>query len=328
MATMGKPLNNKSFYAASNGASGAPDIAMPPLDHTPAIAQSAPDPWSNQQVSQQQPSNPFGGVPDQLPEEVRKEMNQQQYASVPDESNDYEQQSEQFVQNDQSSNQSVQPQQKEDHPNFRAIREAKERAEQERDAMFQQMLAMQRDIQRQQQQQQPQQQQEAAEQYDFEDIDAESLVEGKHVKKVANKLRAMEQQIRKSQEIAEATALEARIRSQFPDFEKVVSRENIEMLNAQFPELAQTLRDTPDMFNKAAAAYSVIKNFGIHKDTPKYENDRAKAMENAQKPRPSTAVNPTRSDSPLSRANAFADGMTPELKEQLRREMQAARKAL
>ena len=33
MATMGKPLNNKSFYAASNGASGAPDIAMPPLDH-------------------------------------------------------------------------------------------------------------------------------------------------------------------------------------------------------------------------------------------------------------------------------------------------------
>ena len=82
------------------------------------------------------------------------------------------------------------------------------------------------------------------------------------------------------------------------------------------------------MFNKAAAAYSVIKNFGIHKDTPKYENDRAKAMENAQKPRPSTAVNPTRSDSPLSRANAFADGMTPELKEQLRREMQAARKAL
>jgi hypothetical protein len=326
MATMSKPLNNKSFYAASNGAQGAPDIAMPPLDYTPAT-QSAPDPWASQQAQQQQPSNPFGGVPDELPKEVQQEMGQwaqpNQSSSFEEPDRDETSHVEQSVRDEMSRPQ--QQQTKEDHPNFRSIREAKERAEQERDAMFQQMLSMQREIQKQQQQPQKEEQQE---QYDFEDIDSESLVEGKHVKKVANKLRSMEQQIRKYQAVAEETALESRIRTHFPDFEKVVSRENIEMLKSQYPEIAQSIMDTSDNYNKAAAAYSVIKNFGIHKDSPKYEADRAKAIENNQKPRPTAAVSSSRGDSPLSRANSFANGMTDELKEQLRREMNAARRAL
>ena len=105
-------------------------------------------------------------------------------------------------------------------------------------------------------------------------------------------------------------------------------KENVEILRERFPEIAQTLSDTPDIYNKAAAAYSVIKNFGIHKDTAPYENDRAKAVANLQKPRPLTSVSPQQGDSPLSRANAFANGMTDELKEQLRKEMYTARKSM
>ena len=306
----GKPLNNKSFYANSQGASGAPDIAMPPLDHTPAIASAAPDPWQAQQTQPQ--NNPFGAVPDELPQEVRQEMQQM-------ESGEEQVEEQQPVQAQQ------QEQQKQDHPNFRAIRDAKEKAERERDAILSQMLEMQ---QRMQSMQQPKQQEEApVEDYDF-DIDADALAEGKHVKKLVARQKAMEQQLKRYQAQSEEVAVEARIRTQFPDFEKVVSRENVEMLNAQFPEIAKTLRDTPDIYNKAAAAYTVIKNFGIHKDTPQYENDRAKAISNAQKPRPLASVNPTQGVSPLSKANAFANGMTDELKEQLRKEMFAARRAM
>jgi hypothetical protein len=67
-----------------------------------------------------------------------------------------------------------------------------------------------------------------------------------------------------------------------------------------------------------------MKTFGIHKDI--YESDRLKALKNSQKPRPLASVSPQQGDGPLSKANAFANGMTAELKEQLRKEMYAARK--
>ena len=38
------------------------------------------------------------------------------------------------------------------------------------------------------------------------------------------------------------------------------------------------------------------------------------------------SINPTQGESALAKANAFANGLTPELKDQLYREMQAARR--
>lgn len=304
---IGKPLNKKGFYASEGGG----DIAMPPLDETPAIAKAAPDPWQAQQMQQQ--DNPFGAVPDELPQEVRQEMDAQNQ----DEEVQEEQQEEQPIAQEQPK--------REDHPNFRSVREAKEKAERERDAILSQMLEMQHRMQS--MQQQPKQEEAPQEDYDF-DIESDALAEGKHVKKLVARQKAMEQQLKRYQAQSEEVAVEARIRSSYPDFEKVVSKENVDILNERFPEIAQTLRDTPDIFNKAAAAYSVIKNFGIHKDAAQPNSDRAKAISNSQKPRPLTSVNPTQGDSPLSKANAFANGMTPELKEQLRKEMYAARKAM
>lgn len=327
---VGKPINRKGYY----GSEGAGDIAMPPLDQTPPISQAAPDPWSQQQ-SQSAQNNPFGAVPDELPQEVAQEMavgdNESPTETVRDVSSRTEEETHEnsSVQpNPQSENDFGQnPSKPSPKDSFRAVREAKERAERERDAMLSQMLEMQRQMQLIQQQQQPKQQEEPVEDYDF-DIDPDALAEGKHLKKLIAKQKAMEQQLKRYQMQSEEVAVETRIRTQYPDFEKVVSKENVEILNEQFPEIAKTLRDTPDMFNKAAAAYTVIKNFGIYKDTPKFEADRAKAISNATKPRPLASVNPTQGDSPLSKANAFANGMTDELKEQLRREMYNARKSL
>jgi hypothetical protein len=119
---------------------------------------------------------------------------------------------------------------------------------------------------------------------------------------------------------------EARIKSDFPDFEQVVSMENVERLNEDFPELAETLRDTKDLYKKAASAYKVIKKTGIYQDQGAYMAQKQKAVENLKKPRPTSSVAPHQGDSPLSKANAFANGLTPELQKKLREEMYAARR--
>ncbi len=49
-------------------------------------------------------------------------------------------------------------------------------------------------------------------------------------------------------------------------------------------------------------------------------------QKNASKPKPLASVNPQQGDSPLSRANAFANGLTEELKDQLRKEMSESRR--
>lgn len=311
----GKQLNNKSFYANSQGASGAPDIAMPPLNETPAIAQAAPDPWQAQQSQPQ--NNPFGAVPDQLPQEVAQEMQQ-----MDSNSEDTVEVQEQKVQQEEVQQQE---QTKQDHPNFRSIREAKERAEQERDMLMKRMIEMEQYM-RMQQQQQPQPVEEPDVDLDM-DIDADALVEGKSLKKVTSKIKKLEAALRESQVRSQMSMAEAKLRSEFPDLDKVVTAENIATLNSQYPAIARSLKASNDMYDQASAAYTIIKNLGIYKDRA-LEQQQTKALANTHKPRSLASVSPQQGDSPLSKANAFANGFTDELKEQLRREMNAARRAM
>ncbi len=224
---------------------------------------------------------------------------------------------------------SKKPKTKED--NFREVRLAKERAERERDALLSQMLEMQSKLQAQQQVQQPKPVIEEKEWFD--DIDPESLVEGKQVKKIAEDMRSMKKLLQEQQMQAQQLAMEAKIKSQYPDFDQVFNADNINQLNSNYPDIANALRAMPDDYGKATAAYTMIKNLGIanhqkgnevKKQT--YESDILKAKVNAAKPRPLTSVNPQQGDSPLSKANAFANGLTSDLKAQMLKEMQDARK--
>ena len=308
---VGKAVNRKSFYGADGG---APDIAMPPLpqeiisqeavvDNPPSMTQSITEELSQDQVFD---------VPDQLPDDVAAEM-------------DIQDQDSQEVEQPRAKVASA-PKTAQD--SFKVLRDAKEKAERERDALMSQMMEIYQGKQPQQQQQvaqQKQAEQPAEEDFNF-NIDEDALVEGKYVNKMAKELKAIKAQLKDYNSQNKEVAVEAKIRTNFPDFEKVVSKENVEMLNYQYPEVAASLRDTQDMYSKAAAAYKIMKTFGIHKDI--YEEDRMKATTNAKKPRPLASVSPQQGDSPLSKANAFANGMTEELKEQLRKEMNQARKAM
>lgn len=150
-------------------------------------------------------------------------------------------------------------------------------------------------------------------------LNPDDLVEGKHLSRFEKKIKQLEEQYKQQY-------TEQRLRTEYKDFDQVVNEANLKELSQQYPYLANTLKAPGDLYDKAASAYTLIKNMGIYRED-NYEKDRDRVHQNSQKPRPLTSVNPQEADTPLSQANAFANGLTPELKKQLYKEMiSAARK--
>jgi hypothetical protein len=156
-------------------------------------------------------------------------------------------------------------------------------------------------------------------------INADDLVEGKHLQQYAKKMKQLEAQIYQQQQQNTASMAQAQIRAKFPDFDRVVNEDNIEQLRYTYPELANTLNSSSDLYSTAVSAYTMIKNLGISPKGDDFMAQKAQAQKNAAKPKPLASVNPQQGDSPLSKANAFANGLTPELQKQLRKEMEEAR---
>jgi len=191
--------------------------------------------------------------------------------------------------------------------NFQKLRDEKAKAEKERD----ELLAYLR-------KNQPQDPQHKQYQEDVEEeevaLAADDLVEGRHYTSVNKKIKKLNEQL-----------VETRIRAQYPDFEQVVNPDNLQTLKELYPELSNTIGSSKNLHNQAVSAYTLIKKLGIHvEDT--HEKEREIVRRNAAKPKPVSTVSPQQGNSPLSHANAFANGLTPELKAQLYAEMQAARK--
>jgi len=201
--------------------------------------------------------------------------------------------------------------------NFRALREKAERAERERDELYRRL--------------QQAEAQKAEPEEDFSlNVKEEDLVEGKHLSKVNRKIdrriKQLEDQINRQQQAIAESSVETRLKVQYSDWDNVVNAQNIEMLKSEYPELAQTIvNSNADLYGKGVSAYTLIKKLGIMPQ----ENtalDKLRVQTNAAKPKPLSTVAPQQGDSPLSRANAFANGLTDDLRKQLHKEMTEARK--
>jgi hypothetical protein len=197
--------------------------------------------------------------------------------------------------------------------NLKIIRQSKERAERERDEAIRMMQQMQ------QMKVQP------IPEEDEPKLNPDDLVEWKHVQKMMKK---QEQKIQQQQQQMAESMTEARIKAQFPDFDQIVTPDNIAALRDADPEYAAIINAHPDMYMKAVSVYKQIKRLGLNPDIQAFASEKERAAKNVSKPKPLASVAPQQGDTPLSRANAFASGLTPELKEQLRKEMEEARKNL
>lgn len=200
--------------------------------------------------------------------------------------------------------------------NFAALREKAFKAERERDEALRYVREMEA---KKQQQIEP------------DDIDVslgdDEIAEGKHLKSVAQQIKYLKNEIKKYKQESLTSTVETKIRSQYPDFDNVVSKENLESLRNIHPEIVQTLMTATDPYSQAASAYTIIKKLGID-NQGSYEMDKQRVQVNAQKPKPLSSIATQQGGKgALSHANAFAGGLTKELQAQLLKEMQESRKS-
>ncbi|MFP3859232.1 MAG: hypothetical protein ACLFUW_00270 [Bacteroidales bacterium] len=117
------------------------------------------------------------------------------------------------------------------------------------------------------------------------------------------------------------STVDERVQLKFPDFNEVVTKDNIDLLKQTEPELAQTLADVADPYKKAVAAYKLLKKVSVKTDGPSLEKQRAE--DNSKKP---VSVNAVTKQSAIGNAHLFENGLTKELKQSLWKEMQQSMK--
>ena len=159
------------------------------------------------------------------------------------------------------------------------------------------------------------------------DMSDDTYVEGKHLKKYVKtfkqELKNQRQQFEEFNQKNAVAQAEMRLKSQFNDFDSVVSRENLEKLSMKRPELYRSIISHPDLYDKGHAAYEMIKNSGIL--TNQYEDIDRRVEENKLKPRSASNAAPQSGDTPLSRAGDYDRRiLTEERKAFLRKQSEEA----
>lgn len=150
-------------------------------------------------------------------------------------------------------------------------------------------------------------------------VEDEDLVEGKVVKKLFKEIK----NLRTTYEQEKLATIPDRLRSKFPDFDQVVSVENVEKLKQTEPELYASITSGKDLYAKGVSAYKTLRAMGIVKDDP-YMDQKEQVQKNQSRPVSTQAI---KGQGALADANIFAKGLTPELRKQLQKEMSQAVKA-
>lgn len=205
---------------------------------------------------------------------------------------------------------------------FSELRQRAEQAERERNEAIGILRQLEQMAYQQQNQQQYQQPEPEPAQVSYDDDD---IIEGRHLKAEFSSIKKELQEYKRNNEefrrLAESNAIENKLRTKYNDFDSVVTYENIQKLRELKPEIAASLHQTQDLYNKAAATYTILKDMGIGRSTTNYQQDQQKAQANLNKPKPAESLNAT---SPLSHASDFAGGnLTEERKRQIYEQMVA-----
>lgn len=141
----------------------------------------------------------------------------------------------------------------------------------------------------------------------------DDIAEGRHFNRVQQEIKSLKEEL-----------IQTRLKAQYPDFDAIVNVDNLSALREAYPELAATIQSSPDLYTQAASAYTLIKKFGLAPDHEVIANKNRVAA-NYTKPRPASSLSPQQGQSPLSRANAFSEGLTDDLRKELLKEMQSSR---
>lgn len=193
--------------------------------------------------------------------------------------------------------------------NFRELREKAKQAERERDELRSYI---------EQQKKAEAKPASAAEEDDDFGINEDDIVEGRELKKYHKKQREQEKKLKHFEQQFASMSVEMQLRTKYPDFDTVVNDTTVQRFKEEYPDMFNTIQTSSNLYSKAATAYSLIKQFNLDK-APDYSHDKKTMAKNQQKPKSAAAIIPTTADHALSGANAFANGLTDELKERMRK---------
>lgn len=220
---------------------------------------------------------------------------------------------------------------KPENENWKNLRQKASRAEQlqrERDEAIRYAQEVEQQIMRAMQQQSIPQDDE--QDYDYNNLNDDDLLSAKDLKKVMaseHKKRAkLEQNMRQSQQQSYQAAVSAQLKSSYNDFDQVMTQDNIAQLQQMRPGLARSLATNPDFAEMARETYHVIKDLGIYRSVEPASAVPKKQMQaNGAKPRSANSISPQSGETPLNKANMFANGLTAEVKAALWADMQKNR---
>jgi len=204
--------------------------------------------------------------------------------------------------------------------NLRIMRERAEAAERR-------TQELERMIQMNMNQQQPQKIQIAEDEDEF-DVSDDTYIEGKqfkkYVKNLKQEIKNTKKQFEEYSQRASSEQAESRLKSQFNDFDSVVTVDNIKKLESQKPSLFRSIMATQDIYDRGYTAYELIKSSGLAEDSYAKENQRLE--ENRTKPRSAASVAPQAGENPLARVGDYDRRvLTNERKEQLLRQVAEAK---
>lgn len=156
------------------------------------------------------------------------------------------------------------------------------------------------------------------------DEEEEYLTESE--KKLNRKIKDLEKKLDQSSQMKRSMTMEEAneaLQEKFADFDEVLAPENLEYLkknNRALFKAIVSLKDDP--YEQGMAAYEALKNTRYYQERATMA-DKEKVAENSKKPISTQSI---RKQGPLSEANKFAAGLTPELKKVLLQEMRDAAK--
>lgn len=153
---------------------------------------------------------------------------------------------------------------------------------------------------------------------ELSNLSNEDLITVGQAKKInANIARQVAEEVIRQKE---AESAEDRLRSKFPDFYDVVTKENLNTLEKQDPELAQSIylmSKTP--YEQAVAAYKLLKRTEAIEDP----SNKRRVEENTKKP---TSIQAVPSRSAIHDVHKFDGNLSQERRQQLWREMRESAK--
>jgi len=189
-------------------------------------------------------------------------------------------------------------------------------------------LELERMIQANMSQNQPSTKMQVVDDQDDIDLGDDSIVEGKQLKKYFKALKQENRNIKKQlednqRENALASA-EIRLKSKYPDFDAVVTRDNLKKLEDAKPELFRTIYANTNLHDRGIAAYEMIRSSGLNID--EFQSLDKKMEDNKNKPRSAANASPQTSETPLTRVGDYDRRiLTKERKEQILKQMEYAK---